>query len=49
MDEKDDWTLFLETGLPQAYTYLKAQERKKSEPEPDSRPDHRSGERRTEI
>ncbi|MGM9593637.1 MAG: hypothetical protein ACI3U8_04730 [Candidatus Onthomonas sp.] len=30
MREKDDWTLFLETGLPQAYTYLKAKERKKA-------------------
>ena len=30
MCEKDDWSLFLETGLPQAYTYLKAKERKKA-------------------
>lgn len=30
MREKDDWSLFLETGLPQAYTYLKAKERKKA-------------------
>lgn len=30
MREKDDWSLFLETGLPQAYTYLKAKGRKKA-------------------
>lgn len=28
MPEKDDWSLFLETGLPQAYTYLKERERR---------------------
>lgn len=38
MREKDDWSLFLETGLPQAYTYLKAKERRKPRPGPDSRP-----------
>ena len=27
MERRDDWQLFLATGLPQAYTYLKARER----------------------
>ena len=30
-DRSDNWKLFLSTGLPEAYTYLKAKERQTSE------------------
>ena len=30
MEQRDNWALFLRTGLPQAYTFLKAQERRRA-------------------
>lgn len=34
MNEQENWKLFFETGLPQAYTYLKQRERQKPERKP---------------
>lgn len=36
MSEQERWKLFFETGLPQAYTYLKGRERQ-GQKQPDSR------------
>lgn len=41
MDREDQWKLFFDTGLPEAYTYMKARERKTDQSDnkhPDEKP-----------